>query len=620
MSEVIKDDFAGMPDIPQHVYDEIDKGFRKYLFFETIKRGHRRYTCTACHKSFDEGELVLKDLMSAEDFALFHAHHNDEAECPLCGARATVKNVKVCDVGKFREVGCRVVFLAPSKDDVWLRAVWAERDYCNRDGARYIAGKTEFHDVSRYHLQPGKADVWRYYGWYNRSFQREKVHDPFFWHHALWNERHQYTFINGTERGIEDTFLRYHSNPYGDGSLVQYLCHYARHPQLEMMVKLGHREEVGALVHRNDNNGLNWDAKKPWDVYGITHEEYNEWRKDKPSLRVLKIYKRVHGKGAKDFEFARAIDDCSVGLMPIYSFIARAREYKVKPRDLFRYVQKVQENSGGHCWHCPGITMRQAFDLYMDYMDLAKKLGVKKSISPMPKDLKKEHDRLLGVKDRQKLKQQRKEAERWRKRMLKQAEKEAAELEKKYPRITKFYERAAKKYAYVGERYAVVVPTCIKDILFDGKELGHCVGRAWERYLDRVRSGESFLLFVRQAKKQDVPYYTIEVEPGGTVRQKRTYNDTQDHNIGEITAFLAEWQAQLQDKLTPKEREAAAASRELRIEGYTTLRKNKTIVRNGHLQGQLLADVLEADLLEVTFAPTKAKKKKAARATERKAV
>ena len=39
MSEAVKDEFAGMPDIPQHVYDEIDKGFRKYLFFETIKKG-----------------------------------------------------------------------------------------------------------------------------------------------------------------------------------------------------------------------------------------------------------------------------------------------------------------------------------------------------------------------------------------------------------------------------------------------------------------------------------------------------------------------------------------------------------------------------------------------------
>ncbi|MBQ8357072.1 MAG: PcfJ domain-containing protein [Clostridia bacterium] len=619
MSEnVQKDDFLGMPEIPQYIYDKIDEGFHKYLFFETIKKGHRRYTCTACHKSFDEGELVLRDLMSTEDFALFHARHNDDAECPLCGVRGTVKNIKMCDVGKFREVGCRVVFLAPTEDDVWLRAVWAERDYYNRDGVRHINGKTEFHDVSRFHLQPGKSYAWRY-RWYYGGYSHEKPHNPFFWHHALWNERYPYRFINGTERGIENTFLRYHSSPFGEDSLVQYLCHYARHPQLEMMVKLGHRAEVADLVFRNDDNGLNWNAKKPWEVYGITHAEYNEWRKGEPSLRVLNIYKRIHGKCAKDFEFARTIDKCSVGLMPIYSFIARAREYKVKPQELLRYVQKVQESSGGACWHCPGITLRQAFDLYMDYMELAKKLGVKKSISPMPKDLKKEHDRLLGVKDRQKLKRQRKEAERWRKQMLGQAASEAVELEKKYPKITKFYEKTAAKYAYTGAKYAVVVPTCIKDILFDGKELGHCVGRAWERYLDRIRSGESFLLFVRMAKKPNVPYYTIEVEPGGTVRQKRTYNDTQDHNIGEITAFLAEWQVQLQDKLTDKERAAAEESRVKREEGFAELRQNKVIVRNGHLQGQLLADVLEADLLEVGFAQAETKKK-AVKAKERKAV
>lgn len=602
-------EFVGMPEIPAHVYEQIDKAFHKYLFFETVKRGHRRYTCTACHKSFDEGELVLRDLMSSEDFALFHAKHNDEAECPLCGERATVKNIKICDVGKFREIGCRVVFLALAEDDVWMRAIWAERDYYNREGVRDISGETAYGDASRFHLQPGKADVWRFFR-YSRSYCRVEPHDPFFWHHALWNEQYDYSFIQAYDRGIQDTFLRYHSSPWSESSLVQYLCHYARYPQLEMMVKLGHREEVADLVFRNEKNGLNWDARKPWEVYGITHQEYNEWRKGPLSLRVLKIYKRVHGKDAKDFEFARTIDTCSCGLMPIYSFIARAREYKIKPQDLLRYVQKVQASSAGACWHCSGITLRQAFDLYMDYMDLAKKMGMKKNISPMPKDLKKEHDRLLGVIEKQNLKRKRKEAEKWRKQMLEQAEREASSLEEKYPRIAKFYEKAAKKYAYVGEKYAVVVPTCIKDILYDGKELGHCVGRAWERYLDRIRSGESFLLFVRQAKKTNVPYYTIEVEPGGTVRQKRTYNDTQDHNIGEITAFLAEWQAAIQDKLTEKDKQAAKDSRIKREEGFAELRQNKVVVRNGHLQGKLLADVLEADLLEVGFATDETKKNK----------
>ena len=618
MSEAVKNEFAGMPEIPAHVYEEIDKGFHKYLFFETVKRGHRRYTCTACHETFDRGENVRQRTETYEDTELFHARHNEDATCPLCGARATVKNVKICDVGNFREIGCRVVILALAEDDVWLRAVCAERDYYNREGVRNIAGRTAFHDVSRYHLTPGKADVWRYF-WYHKQFYRAEPHDPFFWHHALWNERYKYSFIQAYERGVEDTFLRYHSSPWSDSSLVQYLCHYARHPQIEMMVKLGHCEEVADLVFRNEKNGLKWNANKPWEVYDITHEEYNEWRKGPPSLRVLKIYKRVHGKGAKDFEFARAINECSAGLMPIYSFIARAREYKVKPRDLFRYLQKVQESSAGACWHCPGITMRQAFDLYMDYMELAKKLGVKKNISPMPKDLKKEHDRLLGVKEKQNLKQKRKEAEKWRKRMLAEAEREAAGLEEKYPRIAKFYEKAAKKYAYVDEKYAVVVPTSIKDILFDGKELGHCVGRAWERYLDRIRSGESFLLFVRTAKKPNVPYYTIEVEPGGTVRQKRTYNDTQDNNIGEITAFLAEWQVAIQDKLTAKDKQAAKESRIKREEGFAELRRAKTVVHNGHLRGQLLADVLEADLLEIGFAEDKTKNIKS-REGRRKAV
>ena len=52
----------------------------------------------------------------------------------------------------------------------------------------------------------------------------------------------------------------------------------------------------------------------------------------------------------------------------------------------------------------------------------------------------------------------------------------------------------------------------------------------------------------------------------------------------------------------------AKKSCEVRLEQYAELRRNKVEVRNGFLRGKLLADVLEADLLEVGFAQPKTKK------------
>ena len=46
------------------------------------------------------------------------------------------------------------------------------------------------------------------------------------------------------------------------------------------------------------------------------------------------------------------------------------------------------------------------------------------------------------------------------------------------------------------------------------------------------------------------------------------------------------------------DRELARASREARLEEYGQLRERKEPIRRGLLAGQLLADVLEADLME----------------------
>ena len=58
----------------------------------------------------------------------------------------------------------------------------------------------------------------------------------------------------------------------------------------------------------------------------------------------------------------------------------------------------------------------------------------------------------------------------------------------------------------------------------EGKLLNHCVG-GQVRYWDRIQRHEAYILFLRKASAPDMPYYTLEVEPDGTVRQKRTKFD-----------------------------------------------------------------------------------------------
>ena len=643
MSEEIKNEFEGMPEIPQYIYDKIDEGFHKYLFFETIARGHRRYTCTACHQTFDRGDRVKLRTFTDKDIELLRAWHNEEATCPLCGARATVKNVKLCDVSKLWHSNCVAVFIANGHDDVWIRAIYADRGYRYKDWdgkiVNYLHGRTLHHECARYHLIPGKYEHWKSWGSERALIRENAATEPFKWNRGLYTEGYEYHVAYVTD--IKDTFLRFHgmNHYYLVNQPVRYLCHYAEHPQLEMLSRMGHDALVSEVVMENRENTslVDWSAKKPWELYRMPKAEYNEWGKYHYDLDVCKIFKRINGAGKRDWERAKELMSNFYGLKNAYGFIAKARSLGVPVRQLMNYVNRVQQNSGGGCWHCPGITLHEAYTLWMDYINLAEGKGQGKTVSVMPKDLKAAHDALLTPEQR-KLQRRKymteeeleyeliddtKAASRKNvKRLRKQAE-EAAANTKQYPNFARTYEKIASKYAWGNDVYTVCTPKTVADVIYDGMFLSHCVGKSWGkepgwiRYLDRIRSGESFLLFLRHTDKQDEPYYILEVEPGGTVRQKRTVLDRQDkRDIDDIKAFIAEWQVAIQDCLTDKDRKAAQKSRAVRIEEYAELRKNKVEVRNGFLRGQFLADVLEADLLEVTFVPEE--KKKQAKKAERK--
>ena len=74
---------------------------------------------------------------------------------------------------------------------------------------------------------------------------------------------------------------------------------------------------------------------------------------------------------------------------------------------------------------------------------------------------------------------------------------------------------------------------------------------------------ESYLLFLRKTDTPEKPYYTLEVEPDGTVRQKRTYFDRQILTLRK-QKILVKWQEQLVRKLNKEDKILSLKSRDLR--------------------------------------------------------
>ena len=178
---------------------------------------------------------------------------------------------------------------------------------------------------------------------------------------------------------------------------------------------------------------------------------------------------------------------------------------------------------------------------------------------------------------------------------------EIGKVLQRYPHVDEICSSLADKYEYADDTYTIVAPKKIDDIFFESRTLHHCVSNS-EYYWERLERRESYILFLRHTAMPDKPYYTLEVEPDGTVRQKRTEFDRQKpKDMEKIVPFLKKWQAVIAKRLLKKDYALADSSRDLRIRNLETLRKQKAKIHTGDFQGQLLADVLLGDLLENVY-------------------
>lgn len=223
----------------------------------------------------------------------------------------------------------------------------------------------------------------------------------------------------------------------------------------------------------------------------------------------------------------------------------------------------------------------QVLNTWKDYLNMAKRLGkdITDEIVYRPAKLRIRHDDLVQQSQRKDLKT------------------EAGKIAKKYPHVNNILHEIKGLYSFAGETYQVRVPNDIADIMVEGNLLCHCVGKS-ERYYDRIERRESYILFLRRSKAPESPYYTLEVEPDGTIRQKRTKYDRQESDIAEATKFLRQWQKVISKRLTENEHKLAEKSHELRDAGFAQMQKDRVRINTGDLRGKLLVDVLMADLME----------------------
>ena len=58
--------------------------------------------------------------------------------------------------------------------------------------------------------------------------------------------------------------------------------------------------------------------------------------------------------------------------------------------------------------------------------------------------------------------------------------------------------------------YCIIVPESADDVVEEGNKMSHCVGG----YIGRISCEETFIVFMRKQKYEDVPFITVEIKNG----------------------------------------------------------------------------------------------------------
>lgn len=346
----------------------------------------------------------------------------------------------------------------------------------------------------------------------------------------------------------------------------EYVKYVNKHPELEPIVKAGLRELAKEMV--NTNKEIHFTAAKDLGrALLIDRNRMNRLRQKNGGflyldwLRYEKKQNTVISDQVIDWMHEQGIKPTELLFIQNYMSAEQVKNYLVR--------QSAES----------GESVKGLVTIWEDYLIMAQRMGIDIAdpIIYRTRTLVQRHNELaqqLGDKN---------------------TVEQAKEIEQKYPNLPQICSEL-KKYEYSNGKYQILAPQRVEDILLEGRKLLHCIHKN-ELYFDRMSSRESFILFLRKSEEASVPYYTLEIEPNGTVRQKRTLYNRQLPDIEKAEKFLVKWQKQLQKKLKKEDFELAKRSKELRIKEMDELRINQVRL-NGIFDGRLLADVLAEDLME----------------------
>jgi len=170
---------------------------------------------------------------------------------------------------------------------------------------------------------------------------------------------------------------------------------------------------------------------------------------------------------------------------------------------LMRYLQEQSENFAPIPYSSE-TPVKRAFGEYKDYIRFCEDLeyDLTDDFILFPRHLKDAHDRASEMFNKHKV-----------------------EIYNK--KIAAEYANWVEQYQLTKYGFTVLPPKTASEIVDEGHALHHCVGG----YVSRVANKECVILFLRDAKKPDTPFYTIEVKDGRVAQIRGDNNCAPPPNV-----------------------------------------------------------------------------------------
>ena len=541
------EDMKLIPKLPQSFEGWMQKECCKdfYIFYKYEKSGAKTGFCSRCHKT-----VSIKE-----------PKHGKETKCPHCGAKATFKVL-----GKIQTLSTGTYYGQIIQN---IEGGIVIREFMQRQ--HHFDGKGK---VNRFTLETTRTlifpDHMKMYEWgtYKNKCVRwiEIGSSNSYWRGSSKLYKRNWKSIRGNEIFKQSAIELWDVLPV---SVSKYLTFEKEYPVIEKLAKVGmfrlasrffeYLYDRDTLIDAKETELpkiLKIDASRLKRLRAmdgdIKHLKWMQLEKIADTVWPDEVIKGLAEAGinSNDFGF----------LNPPISYV-RA----------YNYLIKQAEKSGD--------TVYQTLQTWRDYHNMADqlKMDTKLDYISRPKDLTAAHNELVLIKSAGSIK------------------KTAAELRKKWPKAEEHLKNL-EKFEYAKGDYQIIAPKSLDDIVKEGIVLRHCV-HTCDYYFARIQTDESYLFFLRKTAYPDMPWYTLEVEPSGNIRQKRTTGDNQNEDFEAAVGFLKDWQKYFKKQLTKKEKKLGEKANVLRKKNYADLRKNQNRIWHGKLAGQLLADVLEADLM-----------------------